>query len=273
MKNQILCSTGALIGRPNGRDFRLLKDFAGKLDCDGFELMMYSDWYGKEKEIADFLSENGIKTPSYHCQKGIGEGISKGGEEAEDAFRRFKINAEMARAIGAEKMVMHLWDSLTSDAHIERNIEAYKELRETADASGVKLLIENVVCNQKTPMEHWCELREAYPDIEFVFDTKMADFHGQLELIYEKEYEWLWKEGHIAHYHVNDYGGGIKDWTNMRVLPIGKGHIDFVRFLNFVKETAYEGSFTLESTAFDHKGNVDFKMLNDQIRYIREFEG
>ncbi len=170
-------------------------------------------------------------------------------------------------------MVMHLWDGLTSDAHIERNIEAYKELRETAVASGVKLLIENVVCNQKTPMEHWCELREAYPDIEFVFDTKMADFHGQLELIYEKEYEWLWKEGHIKHYHVNDYGGGIKDWTNMKVLPIGKGHIDFVRFFNFVKKTAYEGSFTLESTAFDHKGNVDFKMLNDQINYIREYEG
>ena len=34
---QILCSTGALIGRPNNRDYRLLESFAKQLHCDGFE--------------------------------------------------------------------------------------------------------------------------------------------------------------------------------------------------------------------------------------------
>lgn len=40
--NQLLCSTGALIGRPNGRDYRLLGGLSKKLECDGFEFMMYS---------------------------------------------------------------------------------------------------------------------------------------------------------------------------------------------------------------------------------------
>ncbi len=269
MKNRVLCSTGALIGRPNGRNFRLLSDFAPKIECDGFEFMMYSDWYDKVDDIIGFLKENEIRTPLYHCQKSIGEGISKGGEDEKDAIRRFRINAEMARDLGADKMVCHLWDGLTSDAHFENNIKAYPELRSIAEACGIDLLIENVVCNQKDPMTHWCELVESYPDIGFIFDTKMAAFHGQLELLYEKEYEWLWKEGHIRHYHVNDYGGGYMDWDNLRTLPIGSGHIDFERFFRFIREISYEGSFTIESTAFNREGNVDLSMLNRQISYIR----
>ena len=38
--NRILCSTGALIGRPNGRDYTLLNECAKRLDCDGFEFMI-----------------------------------------------------------------------------------------------------------------------------------------------------------------------------------------------------------------------------------------
>ena len=270
MKNLVLCSTGALIGRPNGRDYRLLKDFAPQIKSDGFEFMMYSDWYDKVGDITDFLSDNGIKTPLYHCQKSIGEGISKGGEDGKDALRRFRINAKMARDIGAGKMVMHLWDGLTSDAFFENNKKAYRECRLIADNNGVDLLVENVVCNQRTPMEHWLELADVYPDIGFIFDTKMAAFHGQLELIYESEYAWLWKEGHIRHYHINDYGGGLMDWANLRTLPIGAGHIDFARFFAFLKDISYEGSFTIESTAFNKEGVVDIAMLNRQIAYIRE---
>ena len=36
---EILCSTGAIIGRSNDRNYRLLKPFSEKLHCDGFEFM------------------------------------------------------------------------------------------------------------------------------------------------------------------------------------------------------------------------------------------
>lgn len=269
--SRILCSTGALIGRPNGRDYRLLKDLAEQLCCDGFEFMMYDTWYDQIDRIIDFVKENEISTPVYHTEKSIGELISLGGEEnTAKAFKNFEINTEMAVKLGAEKLVLHLWGGMASDGQIENNYSAYKKLREIADAAGVKLMIENVVCNVKDPMTHLIELSKRYPDVLFTYDTKMAAFHNQLERLYEPDGAWLWEDGHIAHYHVNDYAGGYMDWSNLRTLPIGSGHIDFERFFEFVRKTGYDGTLTMESTAFDDNGVVDIDMINKETEYIRK---
>ena len=45
--SKILCSTGALIGKPNNRDYKLLEPLSQNLSCDGFEFMMYNSWYDK----------------------------------------------------------------------------------------------------------------------------------------------------------------------------------------------------------------------------------
>lgn len=266
---KVYVSTGALIGIPNGRDFRLLKEFSKRINCDGFEFMMYSDWYNKVEDIVEFIRSNNINIGTYHCQKSIGEAISKGGNENfEDAFNRFEVNAKMAKELGSDKMVIHLWDGITSDRYFENNLEAYKTVREIADKNGQILCVENVVCNQKDPMVHWTELREKYPDISFVFDTKMAEFHGQVDKVYEEEFSWLWKENHIKHLHVNDFAGKVMDWESLRggVLPIGKGHVDFDKFFKFIKEKGYDDTITLEATAFDRQtGVVDFDMLNKQV--------
>lgn len=42
--NKILCSTGALIGRCNNWDYRLIEAYSNELGCDAFEFMMYSRW-------------------------------------------------------------------------------------------------------------------------------------------------------------------------------------------------------------------------------------
>ena len=268
---KILCSTGALIGRPNGRNYRLLEDLVKQLSCDGFEFMMYSTWYDEVEEIKSYLQKLNLYIPVMHCEKHIGESISKGGdEELAKAYHRFEINCDIAKSIGAEKIVIHLWDGLTSDANFQNNLNAYSHLNETALKYGLVLLVENVVCNKENPMKHWCELKDKYPNIHFVFDTKMAAFHGQMDLLYKPEYEWLWKEGHICHYHANDYGGGYMDWKNLRTLPIGKGNIDFERFFQYIKDIGYQGTFTVEATAFNQEGIVDIEMLNEQFRYIRE---
>ena len=72
---------------------------------------------------------------------------------------------------------------------------------------------------------------------------------------------------------MNDYGGGHMDWTNLRTLPIGRGHIDFTHFFAYINEISYDKTFTVEATAFDETGVVDVDMLNDQFRQIREFLG
>lgn len=268
--NEILCSTGALIGRPNGRDYRLLKTFVPQLECDGIELMIYPDWYADPDALISFLQPLQLHFPVVHCEKALAEHITRGGEEElREAFRLFRINCRIAEKLGAEKMVFHLWNGMISDTRIENNIQAFGELRKTAAEYGLDLLVENVIC-LKDPMTHWKELRQVYPDIHFVFDTKMADFHRQLDLLYAEEYEWLHAENLIRHYHINDYGGGYMDWGNLKVLPVGQGHIDFEQFFRFIREKEYTGDFTLEATGFDKTGTVNFTLLNEQFSRVRE---
>ena len=267
--NEILCSTGALIGRPNGRDYRLLKTFVPQLECDGIELMIYPDWYADPDALISFLQPLRLHIPVVHCEKALAEHISRGGEEEiREALRLFRINCRIAEKLGAEKMVFHLWNGMISDTRIENNIQAFGELRKTAAEYGLDLLVENVIC-LKDPMTHWKELREVYPDIHFVFDTKMADFHRQLDLLYAEEYEWLHAENLIRHYHINDYGGVYMDWGNLKVLPVGQGHIDFEQFFRFIREKEYTGDFTLEATGFDQTGTVNFTLLNNQFSRVR----
>lgn len=149
--------------------------------------------------------------------------------------------------------MIHLWDGMISDQNFANQLCAYKELEGIAKKYGIDILVENVVCNKEDPMTHWCELAREYPEIHFIFDTKMAAFHEQLPLLYEKEQEWLWAEGHIRHLHINDYGGGYKDWARLKTLPVGDGHIDFEEFFQFIKQKNYKGDFTVEATAFDRE--------------------
>lgn len=269
--NNILCSTGALIGRPNGRNYKLLKEFSKRLTCDGFEFMMYSVWYDNFEEIICYLQEMEAYIPVVHCEKHIGEVISINDDiELKDALHRFEINCKIASQIKASSIVVHLWDGITSDQNFENNLKAYEWLYDISSKYGIDLLVENVVCNYKNPMERWCKLIERYPEIKFIFDTKMAAFHHQMELLYSNQYEWLWKGEHIKHLHINDYDGDYMEWSKLRTLPIGQGHIDFDRFFNFIKEKNYSGKYTVEATAFDKTGKVDFDMLNGCFEYIRK---
>ena len=269
---KILCSTGALIGKPNNRDYKLLETLSKQLLCDGFELLMDSIWYDDVEALKNYLQGINVYIPVVHCEKDIGEMISRGSEaELAQAYRIFEIDCDVAKTIGARKLVLHLWGGLASDSHFQNNISAYPYLNRKAQEYGLELLIENVVCNVKNPMKHLCELKELYPNIRFVFDTKMAAFHEQLDLLYDPEYEWLWKEGYIQHYHINDYAGGYMDWRNLKTLPVGKGKIDFKRFFDFVKRVEYIGDFTAEGNGVRSDGTVDIDMLNEQFKRIREY--
>lgn len=66
------------------------------------------------------------------------------------------------------------------------------------------------------------------------------------------------------------------DWNNLRVLPMGEGHIDFDCFFAHIRETGYKGDFTFEATGFDQQGEIHLDKLNKQFtqacQYIRDLE-
>ena len=268
--NRILCSTGALIGRANGRNYKLLKDCVNRLDCDGFELMMYDDWYDKVGEIAELIALLKKPFPTFHVAKSVGEAISRNESgDTENALERFETNCILAQKIGSQKLVLHLWNGVHSDKNFSRNIAFYPLLRRIADRYNLMLTVENVVCGISDPMTRLNELIAAYPDIYFTFDTKMAQIHGQLDILYKEESTAIWKR--IAHMHVSDYRGGVKDWSNLKTLHIGEGQIDFERFFRFVKDNNYSGDFTIEAISVDASGAMDFDKMNESVKRLRAY--
>ena len=265
--NRILCSTGALIGKPNGYDYNLLPEAAEKLECDGFELM-FDNWEDLD-DAERVLKSTGKPFPVLHTEKRVGDLISRSAPgDTEAALEAFEVNCSFAKKMGCEKLVLHLWSGMDSDKYLPHNMLMYRTMRSTAERFGLQLTVENVVCSFFDPMTHLKTLLAFFPDISFTFDTKMADFHGQIDDIYAPENSDIWQ--HTSHLHVNDRSGGVKDWKALRTLHIGEGHIDIVRFIGFVKETGYGGDITLEATSFREDGSIDIDGMNRSIRSVRE---
>ena len=262
--NRVLCSTGAVVTRKNGLNYGLLPEFAEKLCCDGFELMMSRSWYENFDTVYGDISKMGLLIPTVHSEKGIGELISAGDAEA---YRRFELDCRAAEMVGAKLLVLHLWNGLVSDSNFSENLRAYKRLRKIAEGHGLLLTVENVVCNVLTPMKRLRELAAEYPDISFTFDTKMAAFHGELEEIYDEDF----LKKHVKHLHINDYGGGVGEWSALRTLHLGCGNIDFDGFFAFVRKTGYSGDFTVEATSVNDDGSVDIDKLNRDFLKIKGY--
>lgn len=270
MINKVLCSTGFIGFNTKEKDHKKIIEYAPLFHCSGFEFMMFRSWYDHMQEVITDLRASDLSFPVFHMEKSIGELISRNQEgDVETAIENFRKNCYMASEIGSEKLVLHLWGGIPSDSDIENNYNQLELLLLIAKLYGVRLTIENVVCNHQNPMTHLAELRKRFPEIVFTFDTKMAAFHSELDLIYEPENDWLWNEQKIDHFHINDYGGGHMEWAKLNALPLGDGHIDLEKFFTFLKGKEYSGYYTLEASSKKEDGTLDIDKMNRNLDYIR----
>ena len=151
--NTILCSTGALIGKPNGRNYKLLEVCARELSCDGFEFMMYESWYGTAGVLIEDLRRMQLFIPVMHCDKHIGEFLSSGEKnDRQTALDLFSENCRMASELGSSTLVLHLWNGLLSDRNIDNHLAAFTYFSDIASAFHLDLTVENVICNCGDPM-------------------------------------------------------------------------------------------------------------------------
>lgn len=269
---------------------KVLKEASEKLSCDGFELMVDSLWYDHMEELLSEVKAMNLNIPVVHCHKRIGEMLcglkvhyedgnyrdeyltkEADQERFKEALDKFEKNVLVASELGAKKMVLHLWNGTESDKNLSKNIERFAALKEIAEKKDIELLVENVICNTHDPLSNLQAVHEKYPTANFVYDTKMAEFHRQTLNLFKPEYAWMVKDGHIRHLHINDYDGGYMDWSNFKVLPIGKGHVDFDAFFEKLAEFDYQGDFTVEATACDKQtGEINFDMLNQCFEDLRK---
>lgn len=270
MVKGILCSTGALITRFNGRDPRLLFEILPRIEADGIEFMIYPSWDGQLDEVAKTmlaLKNGGVNIPVLHADKRIGELLSRAGEgDFEEALARFETGCRIAEELEAHTMVLHLWGGVGSDRHIDGNISVLGDYMRLAERHGVLLTVENVVCGGKTPLYHIKRIMREYPDARFTIDTKMAEFHRENPATLACGELW---QGRAAHLHVNDYGGGVRDFSDLRVLHPGDGHVDFGPFFEKVRGCGYSGFATVESTSVRPDGSIDYQKLNRSLEFVR----
>jgi sugar phosphate isomerase/epimerase len=250
----ILPSTGAFIGRVNGRDHRLFLSVFDRIPADSYEFMMYDSFYGREEQVlSDFLA-SGLSFPVFHVEKRVGELIGEGEGDCEESYRRFRKNCEAAVRLGAEKLVLHLWNGLPSDHAFDRHLTAYATFAEIATAHGLLLTVENVVCACGDPMTHFEELLALYPNASFTFDTKMAAFHRQEYALLTPGADSLWP--HVKHIHFNDYNGIPGDFSRLAVLHLGEGNIDLARIARGILLAGYQGTITLECSCMRPDGSL-----------------
>jgi len=269
----VYCSTGTFLGRYNGREWRILPELASHIEADGFELMVFSNWYGEFDELAHALKASGLFFGSMHTEKGIGSDLSEEDpEKRADALRRLEENCALAEKLGIQIAVLHLWGAPNSDRYISRNIELFGECKKIADQHGVTLAVENIVCAAGDPLEVWKELIARYPDVRFTFDARMCAFHKEFDASYALPY---WTDGHIAHVHFADFSGGFKEYEAIRkILHPGEGEVDIARLANQLKTTGYSGAVTMESPGLRQDGTVDFEKLNASLQTLKTaFQG
>ena len=268
----VLCSSGAMVTRFNGRDPRVLRGVWRDIEADGLEFMIYPSWDGRLEEIEETVRgisrELSMDIPVVHADKRIGELLSLGSDEQlEEARARFIAGLGIARRLGAGLIVLHLWGGAASDYHIKRNLSVLGDYYEEAEKRGLMLTVENVVCAKKTPLYHLKTIMRDFPEARFTIDTKMAEFHAELSETVACEALW---SGRVSHLHVNDFGGTPGDFSDLRVLHIGEGHVDFAPFFKKVRESGYEGFATIESTSVFPDGSINVQKLNRSLNRVRD---
>ena len=267
VKNKLYCSTGTMVGRANGWNHRIFIENGNEIQADGFELMMVKAYYEKLDEVVRDAVKSGLYFGVIHAEKEIGYFLGGDEEDQAEALRLFRINCEAGGAIGAEKLVLHLWSGPRSDNDLNKNLMMLEDLYETAERFGVRLLIENVPCALHDPITNLTRVIKKKKDAQFVYDVRFGAFHEQNDRIVSSG---ALSDGKIDHIHISDYVGPPHDFTSLRpIMHLGKGIIGMESLLPRILKD-YHGTLTLESPEILEAGCA-VEAINCDLAFVKRF--
>jgi sugar phosphate isomerase/epimerase len=265
----VLLSTGAVTRDPVQTDHGAIVQHGPALGMPGFELAMYSAWYGHLDDVVSDLRESKLQFPAVHADKAIGAGLgSEDADELEEALEHLEINCRAAAALGAKTLVLHLWERPTGDEDIERNLEHLPGCLDTAGAYGVTLAVETIPGDVGTPLENIRLAIERDPRTRVTLDAEFLGLFGQLGESLAAD--WLWNGDFVHHVHLKDFDGRLRrDGQRIYLLP-GEGSLDVQGFLTGLAERGYRGSFTVEATAIGPDGTLDPERLQQIAALVKQ---
>ncbi len=267
-KTEILCSTGTLVARINGRDARMITKYCSMIDCDGFEFLMEPEFYDDAQAIARLLNDSDVVFKMFHIDKDIGWFLSRLDEGDERlAFDRLAENFKMADRLGVYSCVLHLWGGIQSDSELERNIGFLPRILKEAQSYGMEINVENVPCTTHTPYENVKLLTSLFPNVRLTFDSRFAAFHSQEDIFSSDEELWV---NNIRHVHISDISEQSVKERSLR--PILHPHEGCCR-LDVIYERirkSHMGYVTVESPVFLPDHGADTDKMNETIKRLRK---
>lgn len=269
MTRSILCSTGIVTEDPDRTDHRSILEHAPKLKAVGYELQLHAAWYGHLDEVVEDLRQSELSFPAMHADKGIGSALgSEDGDEADEALASLEVNCRAAAAIGAETLVLHLWDLPIGDNVIERNLDRLPACLDMAEAYNVVLAVETVTGMAGTALANIRLALERDPRCRVTLDTEFLGFHGQLADAIAAD--WLWADNRVRHAHLKDFDGRLQDIDGRRYLLPGEGTLDLQGFLTGLVDRGYDGAITLEANAVGKNGEMDEARLQQIAAIVQQ---
>lgn len=262
---EVYVSGGAFISRATGRNHLLMPEYADRFECDGFEFMMYSDYYPYLDKVINDVK--GVNIPVLHADKCIGDLVSNTDEASErEAVRLLDINMDAAERMGAKKVVVHCWGIPDSDKRADEVIGVTERLWEHSKKFAPEFLVENCVCVYGSPLSHLEKLAADCPDIGLIVDVRCSRFHAEERATM---YSPIWKNN-VRHLHISDFAGEKGDWTKLRpILSPGEGTVDWTAVREGLRDNGYNGTVTLESPSLRPDFSIDPSIANRNVRYIR----
>jgi sugar phosphate isomerase/epimerase len=268
----ILVSTGVVTRDPDNTDHKTILNHAQKLGAAGYELQVHEAWYGHLDDVVEDLRSSTLAFPAVHADKSIGVGLgSEASEEAEDAVATLEVNCRAAAAVGAQTLVLHLWEQPTSDEAIERNLDRLPACLDMAEAYNLVLAVETIQGTAGTPLANIRLAVERDPRCRVTLDTEFLGFHGQLEASITTD--WLWIDNRVRHVHLKDFDGRLRDGNGRRYLLPGEGVLELQGFLTGLVDRGYTGAITLEASAVTPGGELDEARLEQIAAVLQQLGG
>ncbi|MBE6598387.1 MAG: sugar phosphate isomerase/epimerase [Ruminococcaceae bacterium] len=284
MNRTILTSTGTMVSRTNGYDYKRALREAASICTDGLssgiELMMLTFYYDKYENVVSEIKANGLAAPVIHCEKEIGTMLSDAGHSAADgntvdeaalrtnALELFRLNCKIGSMAGSCRMVLHLWGGVNSDGYLDYNISILRQLHDIAAEYGIRLLIENIPSVVNDPHSNWAKIldSDALADAGFIFDTRFGKLHEQSKAILTDSRI----TPHIEHVHISDFGGTYRDFKALRpILHPGEGNVDFSEIARLLDSLNYRNTITLESPVA-LENDMDIPKLRRTLDYLNK---
>ena len=91
------------------------------------------------------------------------------------------LDCRIARALGAELVVLHLWELPDGDRYLERNLERLPALLDIAEEHGLTLTVETIPCTVGNPVDNVRRACERDARCRVTLDTEFLAAHGQLD--------------------------------------------------------------------------------------------